>query len=53
MNLYIVVEGRTSEKKVYPCWIKRINPILVEITDLDDFSGNNYYLISGGCIQTT
>ena len=48
MNLYIVVEGRTSEKKVYPCWIKRINPILVEITDLDDFSGNNYYLISGG-----
>ena len=47
MNLYIVVEGRTSEKKVYPCWINHINPHLEEINDLDGFSGNSYYLISG------
>ena len=48
MNIYIVVEGASTEVKVYRNWIPLVNPSLVEVYDIDDVVADNYYLISGG-----
>lgn len=47
MNYYIVVEGKSGERKVYPKWIHILNPDLIQVYSLADISSNNYYLISG------
>lgn len=47
MNYYIVVEGKSGERKVYPKWIQILNPDLIQVYSLVDISSNNYYLISG------
>jgi hypothetical protein len=47
MNYYIVVEGKSGERKVYPKWIQILNPDLTQVYSLADISSNNYYLISG------
>lgn|SRR4030042_3120742 len=47
MNYYIVVEGKSGERKVYPKWIHILNPDLMQVYSLTDISSNNYYLISG------
>lgn len=48
MNIYIVVEGASTEVKVYRKWIPLVNPDLVEVYDMDDVVANNFYLVSGG-----
>lgn len=47
MNIYVVVEG-VSESKVYPEWIKQVNPNLVKSDYIDDVVSDNFFLISGG-----
>jgi hypothetical protein len=46
MNLYIIVEGRRTEKKIYPVWIKYVNPTLRQISNLDEFTTDCYIIYS-------
>lgn len=47
MNLYFLVEGKRTEKKVYPRWLAHLAPELVEIKTLEDLEENNYYIFNG------
>lgn len=47
MNLYFLVEGTQSERKVYPAWLAHLLPELQRVDNCDDVNENNYYLISG------
>lgn len=47
MNAYIIVEGDTTETKVYPEWLSILVPSLKRVRHIDDFATNNYYLFSG------
>lgn len=47
MNYYVVVEGRSGEKKVYPKWLKILAPKLTQVYSVGDIRADSYYLISG------
>lgn len=47
MNLYILVEGRKTERILYPIWIKYLAPHMKRVTSISDVVANNFYLISG------
>ena len=47
MNLYFLVEGKHSERKVYPAWLAHILPELTRVQSYDEVKDKNYYLISG------
>lgn len=47
MNLYILVEGRRTEVKVYPGWLAHLLPRYTRVRSCDDARENNYFLISG------
>ena len=47
MNLYFLVEGTQSERKVYPAWLAYLLPELQRVDNCDDVNEKNYYLISG------
>ncbi|MDY6781204.1 MAG: hypothetical protein SW833_01385 [Cyanobacteriota bacterium] len=47
MNIYFLVEGNSTEKKLYPKWIEYLIPNLVRVQYHDRVNNNNYYLISG------
>ncbi|MCH8535119.1 MAG: hypothetical protein LAT51_08635 [Flavobacteriaceae bacterium] len=47
MNLYIIVEGRRTEKKVYPAWISHLIPSLNPISWAHEVNHNNYYVFNG------
>lgn len=48
MNLYFLVEGRRTEKAVYPQWLKFLLPELNEVTDPFKIkSKNSFYVFSG------
>jgi hypothetical protein len=47
MNLYIIVEGRRTEKKVYPAWISHLIPRLNPVNWAYQVEKNNYYLFNG------
>ncbi len=47
MNLYIIVEGRRTEKKVYPAWISHLIPRLSPVNWAYQANNNNYYLFNG------
>ena len=47
MNLYFLVEGKQSERKVYPAWLGYILPELQRVESCDKVKEKNYYLISG------
>lgn len=47
MNLYFLVEGSTTEKKVYPAWLAHLLPELQRVQSYDLVNEKNYYLISG------
>jgi hypothetical protein len=47
MNVYFLVEGRRTEKKVYPQWLSVLVPELTKVNDANSISENNYYLFSG------
>lgn len=47
MNIYLVVEGKKSEDKVYPAWVGFINPTLEFTRRLDDVKSNSVFIFSG------
>ncbi|MFS2137355.1 hypothetical protein [Duganella sp. Dugasp56] len=47
MNIYWVVEGVSVEPKVYPAWIKEINPNLEQAFSMAEVDANKYYMVSG------
>ncbi|TAG60007.1 MAG: hypothetical protein EAZ28_09120 [Oscillatoriales cyanobacterium] len=47
MNLYFLVEGMQSERKVYPAWLSHLLPELTRVQSYDEVNEKNYYLISG------
>ena len=47
MNIYFLVEGNSTEKKIYPKWLEYLIPNLIRVQYHDQVKNNNYYLISG------
>lgn len=47
MNLYFLVEGKRTEKKLYPAWLEILAPALKRVESLDDINKCNYYIFSG------
>ncbi|MGK7955104.1 MAG: hypothetical protein AB4063_07560, partial [Crocosphaera sp.] len=47
MNIYFLVEGRHTEKKLYPRWLNYYIPALKQVHLYDKVEHNNYYLSSG------
>jgi len=47
MNLYFIVEGRRTEKKVYPAWLSHLIPRLNPVNWAFQAVNNNYYLFNG------
>lgn len=47
MNLYFLVEGKRTERKVYPAWLAYLLPELQQVKNYEDINQNNYYLFSG------
>lgn len=47
MNLYFLVEGRSTEKKVYPKIISHFIGSITPVKEFDQVSKNNYFLLSG------
>lgn len=47
MNLYILVEGRRTEPRVYPSWLQHLLPLHTRVTAPDEVTENSYFLISG------
>lgn len=46
MNIYLLVEGRRSEKKVYPRWLSYLLPGLKQVRNFDEVKNHNYYLFN-------
>ncbi|MGK7938885.1 MAG: hypothetical protein AB4062_01740 [Crocosphaera sp.] len=46
MNIYFLVEGRHTEKKIYPRWLQYYIPVLKKVDYYDEVQDNNYYLLS-------
>lgn len=47
MNLYFLVEGRRTEKKVYPKWLSVLLPQINEVKFPHEITQNNFYIFSG------
>ena len=47
MNVYFIVEGRRTEKKVYPAWLGHLIPELRRVNWAFEADNNNYYLFNG------
>lgn len=47
MNFYMLVEGKSTEMKVYPKIIEQCHPEYVLVNDLEDISENSYFMFSG------
>lgn len=47
MNLYVIVEGEQSERKVYKKWIQYLNPNLKCVSRSEEIVNNNYIIYSG------
>jgi hypothetical protein len=47
MNLYFLVEGKRTEMKVYPGWLRYLAPKLRKVAYLEDVETNTYYIFSG------
>ena len=46
MNLYFLVEGRRTEKKVYPKWLSVLLPQINEVKFPHEITQNNFYIFS-------
>ncbi|HHG86022.1 MAG TPA: hypothetical protein ENJ82_14840, partial [Bacteroidetes bacterium] len=47
MNLYFLVEGRRTEAKVYPAWLRHLLPDHNRVMNAWAADKSNYYLFSG------
>ena len=52
MNLYVIVEGKSTEPQVYSAWLHILAPHLTKIDDAWDVDDNNYYLFSSNGIPS-
>jgi len=50
MNIYFVVEGRRTEKRLYKKWITYVHPNLEFVESITDLTENCFTIISGGGI---
>lgn len=48
MNIYFLVEGKRTEKKVYPQWLSHLVPVLKQVKHFNEVDKLNYYLFSSG-----
>jgi len=48
MNIYVVVEGSSTEPKVYPCWIREVNPLLTQVNHINEVTNNHFLIRTGG-----
>ncbi len=48
MNLYFLVEGRRTEKRVYARWLPHVFPALNQVERFADVVADHYYIVSGG-----
>ncbi|WP_338815450.1 hypothetical protein V9L05_22865 (plasmid) [Bernardetia sp. Wsw4-3y2] len=46
MNIYFLVEGKRTEKKVYPKWLSFLIPKLKRVNFHNEAEKNNYYMFS-------
>ncbi|BAZ14439.1 hypothetical protein NIES4071_62830 [Calothrix sp. NIES-4071] len=46
MNIYFIVEGKRTERKVYPAWLAHLMPELQRVSNYNEVNKNNYYLFS-------
>lgn len=47
MNLYLLVEGRRTECRLYPRWLAHLMPHFVRVPYPDEVRKNSYFLVSG------
>jgi len=47
MNLYILVEGETTELQLYPTWLSYLIPNLKRVPSFNAVTTNSYYIFSG------
>ncbi|MEQ6119164.1 hypothetical protein [Reichenbachiella sp. MALMAid0571] len=47
MNIYFIVEGRRTEKKVYAAWLNHLLPNLSRVEWAFESENDNYYLFNG------
>lgn len=47
MNLYILVEGKQTERKLYPAWVCHLSPKIKKVDVISQITENCLYLISG------
>ena len=48
MNVYVLVEGRKTEKIVYRSWLTFLFNQLKEVYRVEDIGPDNFYMLSGG-----
>ncbi len=48
MNIYFLVEGKRTEKKVYPRWLSHLLPDFKQVGRFDEVVERNYFLFSSG-----
>lgn len=46
MNIYLLVEGQSTEAELYPAWMACLLPELKRVDNYDEVEQNNYYLFS-------
>ena len=47
MNIYFLVEGKRTERRLYPAWLSVLLPELKKVDYAQEVEDRNYYLISG------
>ena len=47
MNLFFLVEGRSTEMRLYPKWIEYYFPEFTRVSVAEDAKNNNYYIVNG------
>ena len=47
MNLYFLVEGKRTEKKVYPAWLSHLAPNLKRVQFIEELDECGYFIFSG------
>jgi len=52
MNIYILVEGQSTETDLYPAWLSYLIPELSRVNYFDEVEQNNYYLFSSNGIPS-
>jgi hypothetical protein len=52
MNIYFLVEGKSTEAEVYPAWMSYLLPEFKRVNNYDEVEYNNYYLFTSNGIPS-